>query len=189
MKLASQVLINVMVVTILYSQLSLGKNNGTERKVKDGRVLECSDNNMCPTWFVCNSQNYCQCGNGQSNIIICDDKTLTSAVLGCNCVTYDNETGSTFAGKCVYNCENHHSQSDGHLGYYTLPNKPQLLLLNTSFCNFFHRTGLLCGNCEEGHNPLVLSYNLSCVECPDGHKNWWKFILVAFVPLTFFTSL
>ena len=24
------------------------------------------------------------------------------------------------------------------------------------------------------------------MECPDGHKNWWKFILVGFVPLTFF---
>jgi hypothetical protein len=24
------------------------------------------------------------------------------------------------------------------------------------------------------------------VRCPDGHKNWWKFILAGFVPLTFF---
>ena len=24
------------------------------------------------------------------------------------------------------------------------------------------------------------------MKCPDGHKNWWKFILVGFVPLTFF---
>jgi hypothetical protein len=24
------------------------------------------------------------------------------------------------------------------------------------------------------------------VRCPDGNKNWWKFLLVAFVPLTFF---
>ena len=37
-----------------------------------------------------------------------------------------------------------------------------------------------------GHSPLVFFYNLTCVKCPDGHKNWWKFILVAFVPLTFF---
>ena len=60
------------------------------------------------------------------------------------------------------------------------------MLLNTSACTSFHRTGLLCGDCEDGHSPLVLSYSFNCVECPDGHKNWWKFILVAFVPLTFF---
>ena len=28
--------------------------------------------------------------------------------------------------------------------------------------------------------------NLSCIECPDGSKKWWKFILAGFVPLTFF---
>ena len=32
----------------------------------------------------------------------------------------------------------------------------------------------------------ILSYNLSCVKCPDAHRNWWKFILAAIVPLTFF---
>ena len=34
-------------------------------------------------------------------------------------------------------------------------------------------------------SPFVLSYNLSCVRCPDGHKNWWKFALIGLVPLTF----
>ena len=66
-----------------------------------------------------------------------------------------------------------------------LPQKPEVLL-NKSACTRFHRAGLLCGDCEEGHSPFVLSYNLSCVKCPDGHKNWWKFILAGFLPLTFF---
>ena len=39
----------------------------------------------------------------------------------------------------------------------------------------FHRTGLLCGDCEDEYSLQVLSYNLSCVKCPDGHKNWWKY--------------
>ena len=60
------------------------------------------------------------------------------------------------------------------------------MLINKTVCSYFHRTGLLCGDCEEGHSPFVLSYNLSCVKCPDGHKNWWKFILIGFLPLTFF---
>ena len=52
-------------------------------------------------------------------------------------------------------------------------------------CGHFNRTGISCGKCKPGLNPFVLSYNLSCVECPDGHKNWWKFALIGFVPLTF----
>ena len=55
-----------------------------------------------------------------------------------------------------------------------------------SVCEDFNRAGVFCGDCKEGYSPLVLSYNLSCVKCPDGHKNWWKFILAGFVPLTFF---
>ena len=59
-------------------------------------------------------------------------------------------------------------------------------MINESVCTDFNRAGLLCGDCEEGYSPFVLSYNLSCVRCPDGHKNWWKFILAGFVPLTCF---
>ena len=66
-----------------------------------------------------------------------------------------------------------------------LPKRAEILL-NVSICRYFNRAGLLCGDCKEGYSPLVLSYNLSCVRCPDGHKNWWKFILAGFVPLTFF---
>jgi hypothetical protein len=97
-------------------------------------------------------------------------------------VTYDSESKSTYAGPCFYNCL---ISSSPFARFEELPKNPETLI-NTSACTPFHRTGLLCGDCEEGYSPLVLSYNLSCVECPDGHKNWWKFILVGFVPLTVF---
>ena len=100
-------------------------------------------------------------------------------------MTYDKDTRSTFARACFYNCENHHSKRKNDLVYYTLPKNPEMIL-NKSACSYFQRTCLLCGDCEDGHSPLVLSYNLSCVKCPDGHKNWWKFISVAFVPFTLF---
>ena len=70
-----------------------------------------------------------------------------------------------------------------HISLYHAVNPRQL---NINFCTQFHRKGPLCGDCEDGYSPFVLSYNLSCVKCPDGHKNWWKFILAGFVPLTFF---
>ena len=144
----------------------------------------CSNESSCPTWFICNHENKCQCGDGHDDAIVCDEDKLTSAVLDCHCVTYDGDKEEIFLGSCYYNCENSHKMKRDTI-YKLLPNKPQSLL-NRSVCSDFNRKGLLCGECEDGHSPLVLSYNLSCVECPDGHKNWWKFILVAFVPLTFF---
>ena len=107
---------------------------------------------------------------------------MASAILDCHCVTYDNHSMSIFLGSCFYNCENH--KHDDKV-YKKLPANPKELV-KKSVCTHFHRTGVLCGDCEEGYSPFVLSYNLSCVKCPDGHKNWWKFILAGFVPLTFF---
>lgn len=40
--------------------------------------------------------------------------------------------------------------------------------------------------CKDGLSPYVLSYNFSCVECPNSHMNWWKFIFFGFGPLTCF---
>ena len=155
------------------------------RKMEVHQERNCTKDSTCPTWFICDFHDNCQCGREHDGIISCRNKTMTSAVLDCHCVTYDKDTRSTFVGACFYNCENHHSRKKNDLVYYILPKEPENLL-NKSVCIYFHRTGLLCGDCEHGHSPLVLSYNLSCVKCPDGHKNWWKFILVAFVPLTSF---
>ena len=144
----------------------------------------CTNDSNCPTWFICDNNNKCQCGNEHDRKVICDGDNNSSAVLDCNYITYDKDTGSTYLGACFFNCENS-NKTKYETVYIQLPKNPEMLL-NKSVCNYFHRTGLLCGDCEDGHNPLVLSYNLSCVKCPDGHKNWWKFVLVAFVPLTFF---
>ena len=138
----------------------------------------CIGDSTCPTWFICTSQNNCQCGSRHKGEIMCEQSHYSSCVLDCYCVTYDDDTQMTHLGSCFYNCHN-------NAKYSSLPNNPKQLI-NKSVCTQFHRTGLLCGDCEEGHSPFVLSYNLSCVRCPDGHKNWWKFILAGFVPLTFF---
>ena len=143
----------------------------------------CSNNSACPTWFICDRQNECHCGDVHNDAVVCDEKKLTSAVLDCHCMTYDGDTNTTSLGACFYNCENYNFIEDKV--YHKLPATLEMLI-NQSACTRFHRKGLLCGDCEDGHSPLVLSYNLSCVECPNGPKNWWKFTLVAFVPLTFF---
>ena len=117
-------------------------------------------------------------------MIACDETTGRAAVSDCHCVTYDNVTKETQVGSCYYNCENTAHKTLYDRVYHPLPVNPTEL--TTKICGRFNRTGTLCGQCAPGLSPFVLSYNLSCVECPDGNKNWWKFVLAGFVPLTFF---
>ena len=116
-------------------------------------------------------------------MIACDEATGRAAVSNCHCVTYDNVTKETQVGSCYYNCENT-ARKTLYDRVYSLPIDP--LELTANVCGRFNRIGTLCGQCAPGLSPFVLSYNLSCVECPDGNKNWWKFILAGFGPLTFF---
>ena len=180
-----------MLIVIVWFVVSLGQSHQETVYLSDAikpindRHSHCIDDSSCPTWFTCNSQNSCQCGDEHNYAIVCDNKRRESAVLDCYCVTYDRKTGSTYLGLCFYNCVNTNMNRKMDSIHKKLPQKPEALL-NRSACTHFHRTGLLCGDCEEGYSPFVLSYNLSCVKCPDGHKNWWKFILAGFVPLTFF---
>ena len=176
----SLVLLLMLVVASATSQSRTYNHNIAEQS--SSKNTQCSNDNACPTWFTCNSQNRCECKNRQYDMIICNNNYHLSAVLASNCVTYDAKSNATFAGSCFYNYDFHRKENNI---YTILPNQPSVLL-NNSACTLFHRAGLLCGDCEEGYNPLVLSYDLSCVECPDGHKNWWKFALAGFVPLTFF---
>jgi hypothetical protein len=143
---------------------------------------ECTVGSSCPTWSYCSSGS-CRCGENHHDIIHCkDESNIMSGVLDCNCVTYDEATGSTFVGACFYNCVNNIKMDRV---YHILPRKPTELM-NDSVCNWFNRKGLLCGDCEDGFSPFVLSYNISCVNCTDGYKNWWKFSVIAFAPVTFF---
>ena len=175
----------ILGLVIVLSQSSLEINHTFEAiSPTENRHSHCSNGSVCPTWFICNSQNSCQCGGEHNHAVVCDIANKKSAILDCYCATYDRNSEATHLGLCFYNCLNVNIESMDYV-YNKLPQNPEELL-NKSVCSHFHRTGLLCGDCEEGYSPFVLSYNLSCVKCPDGHKNWWKFILVGFVPLTFF---
>ena len=186
-----QRLAGTLISVLMFSTVCSTSSQCTENATVDvlNRHSRCSSDRTCPTWFLCDvNEKTCKCGKYYNGAIACDSERLTSAVLDCHCVTYDQDTESTHLGSCFYNCF-HYSIFTGQRDkiYITLPQMPELLISDSnSSCTPFHRTGILCGDCEDGHSPLVFSYNLTCVECPDGHKNWWKFIMVAFVPLTFF---
>ena len=137
----------------------------------------------CPTWFICSHtrSGKCRCGPNYSDGIKCDERTMISAVLNCYCVI--RVKNEMYVGLCFYNCERPVTDKEYQTIYHDISNKSEL---NDHMCGRFNRTGIGCGECQPGTSPLVLSYNLSCVNCPNGHKNWWKYVVFGFTPLTVF---
>ena len=146
------------------------------------RDNSCSGRGTCPPWFTCATTGKCKCGPpSQHGGIKCSEKIMRSAVLNCQCVTYDERKAKTFAGMCLYNCERPVLVEQV---YHVLPEN--ISHLNNYMCGRFNRDGVLCGECIKGLNPFVLSYNISCINCPNSHLNWLKFIVFGFIPLTIF---
>lgn len=139
----------------------------------------CKKDSECPPWAYCRNSS-CACTDHGHHKTMCDRNTLVLSVLKCNCVTYDNATGHVFAGLCIENCENHYESQ-----YHPLPF--DVNEINYIMCKKkWNRTGRLCGKCFSGHSPLVYSFDMKCVVCEEGNKNIWKYISVAFGPLTVF---
>ena len=90
----------------------------------------------------------------------------------CFCMSYLD--GIDVIGNCPYTC-------------HTTSTRRQV---NSTSCpEWLHRTGVMCGKCEDGFAPPVYSYFLGCVNCSnynDYKYNWLKYIAVAYLPLTVF---
>ena len=174
-------------IVLLISLLNLTSCRANSIEVDHTSSFQCSSESAgCPSWFRCNAEtNTCYCGDGHHGIVHCNSDTGRVAIMDCNCMTFENTTKETMVGACFYNCERITREKKYDTVYHLLPINAQLDL-NRVMCDRFNRTGTFCGECKSGHRPLVLSYNLSCVHCPDGRSNWWKFILAGFGPLTMF---
>ena len=185
---------SLAVVVLIYDQLGeaewleeeeigLSIEYGHSTNSKAAGQCNIISNNSCPTWYVSSANGTCRCGDSHG-IISCDEDRYSAAVLNCYCVTYDPSLKEVVAGACFFNCESHKKHQFTKGLYMVLP--CNIHELDNQTCRPFGRTGRLCGKCLPGYSPLAYSYNMSCVECPNGSKNWWKFILVAFGPLTIF---
>ncbi len=75
-------------------------------------------------------------------------------------------------------------ESGINLAYSVLPKNPSSL--DEAMCGLYNRIGPLCGACAKGMYMRAHSYDLSCRPCRSGIINWIKYILVSYVPLTFF---
>ena len=161
------VLLILVEVTVPASLLRVNNTSSRSNGFLKDQYAHCSNNSECPTWYICNLSNTCQCGDDHDQTIVCDEEALSSrsAVLECYCVTYDQHRGSTHLGLCFYNCNIRNT----HAVHEELPANPEML----SVCEGFNRADLLCGDCKEGYSPFVLSYNLSCVKCPDSSTSLW----------------
>ena len=146
--------------------------------------MDSPDKQFCqPQWTLCDRTGL-KCRNKTNNILRCEqDNSLT--VMQFYCVTYNNTEGVIEAGKCIYNSA---VTSLSHMPYYpyTVITDNNISDLNSAMCSKFNRTGTLCGKCADGYHPLAYSFDMTCVKCPKGKANWWKFLLMAFLPLTVF---
>ena len=148
-------------------------------------TTNCTKDADCPPWGEC-SNDRCACREELNNYfsVKCNNETLELSVIKCHCVTFDNKTEQLLEGNCIENWENPYNEEQ----YMPLPK--EVLKINQFMCEErWNRTGRLCGKCLPGHSPLAYSYDMRCVKCPEGNKNIWKYILVAFGPLTIFYFL
>ena len=138
----------------------------------------CSLNlDFCSPWVYCDNGE-CQCGEAPNQILQCNIETNVSVLDG-NCLTYNKEKHVTEVGRCIF------TNIKTNSSYTLLPRS--LSELDDFMCGkLFNRTGTLCGKCKDGHYPLVYSFDMNCIQCPNGKANWWKYLLAAYLPLTVF---
>ena len=175
---------NAQIATKTYRRTECSR--GESSLTMDGRITsEVLSNESCNTspWQYCNNGT-CTCGHTPHDALQCEiGKNLT--VLSCYCATVNQSNFLNELGSCFYNCGNFDKSNPSNIQYITLPNTTDYL--DEFMCGkHFNRTGTLCGRCIKNYYPPAYSFDMNCVECPNGKSNWWKFMLAAFLPLTVF---
>ena len=197
-------LANVCLATLLYNVVSSMKNGTSYHSIeleggealnfrKAGVVKDAMSNCDFSSSSLSNvpacSSPWTYCDNGtckcvEIDEILCLPSGQSLIQFGC-CVTFDKAQALTHFGECVFrNAVVGNRDSEIILQYYSLPSN--VSELDDVMCGPFNRTGMLCGKCKDGYYPLVNSLDVNCVQCPNGWSNLWKFVMVAFLPLTVF---
>ena len=138
----------------------------------------------CPTWTLPTNSSQCVCGKDINYIVKCNNKTKEVQVLDCYLITYDSESEESILGLSIHGCNQ--LKSRHHPLYSKVPSN--VSELDAVVCAPLNRAGRLCGSCVKDRYPLVYSYKLDCAPCTDAEnrRNWFIYILRAFLPLTFF---
>ena len=135
----------------------------------------------CPAWFFPDAENgtECVCSSGDTDKAVKCSKDTALLRIG-YCMTYNSETEDTEFGPCPYISQYSNFSSDNL--YFHLPNHTSNL--NSFMCKSLHRTGLLCGECEDGFGPALYSYTLECKKCWGHGAGWLLYITLTVIPTT-----
>ena len=154
-------------------------------------------NVTCATWTklspwpdqkcVCKNHNFFTKFDGRLD---CDQYSSDLMLLDCYCMTYDTKSGTLEVGSCIENCMNVDESLKDTLYHAGLSPKENFSHINDIMCHQrFNRAGRLCGQCLPNFYPQAYSYNVTCVPCPEGNVNLWKYFLFSLAPLTVFYFL
>ncbi len=121
----------------------------------------------------------CECVEGFENIVRCSESDKQDMFIkACYCITYSQEFNQTYISRCHYTC------------FFDKSRFREFILvtanLNEDMCGYYHRRGLMCGQCEPGYAPAVYSYSSAYVECKNYKYNLIKYIAIAYIPLTMY---
>ena len=145
-------------------------------------VPENMDNYTCCVASYLSASNCLENAESLKAILHCElNKGLS--LLDDDCISKNEVAQLIEIGQCMYSLGSGNNDGD----YISIPANTSMF--NNHTCSNFHRTGTLCGKCIDEYSPFVYSFDMSCVKCPNGKSNWWKFVLAAFLPLTIFYFL
>ena len=150
-----------------------------------GELLQ-EDQSQCPTWFVPQvingTSDVCECSTSvHDQPLKCDLCSNSIQLNNGNCMTYD-ESNDTVLGDCPYSYYLY--ERHGSHGWINVPQN--VSDLNEFMCGGLNRTGLLCGKCQPGLGPVVLSNTLKCMKCLDNGLGWLLYVFLAAFPSTIF---
>ena len=142
------------------------------------------DQVQCPTWFVphvYNDTTVCECGSSADGLVDCDQSSNSTKLDDHICMTYNETDDDTIVGDCPYN---YYAFETNHSLYWKIPVPQNISDLNEFMCGGLNRTGLLCGKCQPGLGPVVLSNTLKCMKCLDNGLGWLLYVSLAVFPST-----
>ena len=112
-------------------------------------ICNSSEISTCPTGtYLSPPHNECVCANIHGSGILCDQDTLTLSVITGNiCMFFSEELQTTLIGTCPY-----------WFAGKIPRNVSQLMEGSSKLCLHQHRTGPLCGECEDNYTLPAFSY-------------------------------
>ena len=131
------------------------------------------------------SDGECQCGDRLNGVVHCDSDSNHLSLLQCYCMSYNRDFNTTVVGMCNALCDR---EGVFYGSYNVLNASGDATQLNSEICGPHNREGQLCGRCVNNTGLPVYSYSLDCVPCleSDFESNLFKYVAVAFLPLTAF---